>query len=266
MKLHYNIFTLLTSLLLLLTGCVESFPLPTIEDNQGWVYSTRYSDEFNGDELDSQKWHPNNPEWIGREPSLFLPKNVRVEDGMLILSSHREEPINPPSDAYHTFTSAAVQSVDTLHYGFYEIRAKAQNSAISSAFWLYVNDSLRQEEIDIFEICGRNDNDSSYEDTYFATAHYMRFKDTIHIKSSNAYRTGYKLSEQYIIAGLEWNEQEIIWYLNGVEIHRCDNKHWFSPETVNFDCETFPTWWGLPSDDDNGGEFKIDYFRFWTKK
>lgn len=249
----------------MLVGCAKQHPQPNIPAAEGWNYSEKYSDEFDGKTLDTAKWHPNNPSWLGREPALFLPENVRLQDGMLILSSHREEPLNPPTDKYHTFTSAAVQSTDTLHYGFYEIRAKASNSAISSAFWLYVNDSLRQEEIDIFEICGRHDTDTTYEDTYFATAHYLRFKEDIHIKRSLPYRAGFKLADQFFVAGLDWNEDEIIWYFNGEAIHRCANEHWHSPETVNFDCETFPSWWGLPSDTDNGGEFEIEYFRFWTK-
>ncbi len=244
----------------------KEFPSPTLAIPQtGWQYSLEYSDEFDGEKLDRTKWHDTNPNWLGRKPALFMAKNVRLEDGMLILSSHREEPTNPPSDEYHTFTSAAVQSVDTLHYGFYEIRSKASNSAISSAFWLYVNDSTMQEEIDIFEICGRHDTDSMYEHSYFATAHYLFHADTVHEKRTRTHITDFKLAERFIVAGLEWNENEIIWYVDGVEVHRCKNEYWKLPETVNFDCETFPTWWGLPSDTDNGGEFKIEYFRYWTK-
>ena len=261
-----NLLLTIATATLLTVGCSENHPKPTIENPEGWSYNEKYSDEFEGSQLDTTRWHPNNPVWLGREPALFLPKNVRVEGGMLILSSHREEPVNPPTDKYHTYTSSAVQSVDTLHYGFYEIRAKAQNSSISSAFWLYVNDSLRQEEIDIFEICGRHDTDTTYEDTYFATAHYLEFKENIHNKSSMPYRAGFKLADEFFVAGLDWNKDEIIWYFNGKEIHRTENVHWDDPETVNFDCETFPTWWGMPSDTDNGGEYQIEYFRYWTKK
>ncbi len=259
--------TLIGSLALLLAvSCTTADPQPTLLEpsDKKWVLNHEYSDEFDGNELNTERWHPNNPNWLGREPALFLKKNVRVEDGMLILSSHREEPQNPPSDKYHTFTSAAVQSTDTLHYGFYEIRSRAQNSAISSAFWLYVNDSTMQEEIDIFEICGRHDTDPSYEHSYFATAHYLYHPDTVHEKRTRTHKTDFRLADQFIVAGLDWNKDEIIWYVDGEEVHRCDNEYWHLPETVNFDCETFPTWWGLPSDSDNGGEYKIDYFRYWT--
>ena len=48
------------------------------------------------------------------------------------------------------------------------------------------------------------------------------------------------------------------------ESRRRKNDYWHSPETINFDSEAFPTWWGLPSDQDQGGEFEIEYFRYWT--
>ena len=40
----------------------------------------------------------------------------------------------------------------------------------------------------------------------------------------------------------------------------------FADKTIiNFDSEAFPSWWGLPSDTDNGGEFQIEYFRYWSE-
>ncbi len=244
----------------------SSMPIPHAPNAEQWVYSQKHSDEFNETTLDAKKWHPNNPDWLGREPSLFLSKNVRVENGYLILSSHREEPQNPPNDKYHTYTSSAVQSKEKLHYGFYEARVKASDSAISSAFWLYTKDDEKQEEIDIFEICGRQKGSSS-ENVYFATAHYLDFKKDEHFKKGGTFKpTSYRFAEAYVIAGLEWNEKEVIWYLNGKEVHRIPNTHWDEPETVNFDSETFPSWWGLPQEGDNGGEFYIDYFRYYTKK
>lgn len=87
---------------------------------------------------------------------------MRVENGQLILTGKRENVADAP-EGYHTFTTAAVQSKKKVLYGFFEIKCKPMNSALSSAFWLYTQDSIKQEEIDIFEICGRNDAAPSYE-------------------------------------------------------------------------------------------------------
>ena len=238
---------------------------PTTEvGSDNWKYEPSISDEFEQAELDTTKWYDTNPTWIGRAPSLFRASNVSIEDGMLVLTGKREEVADAP-EGYHTFTSAAVQSKRKVLYGYFEIMCKPMNSALSSAFWLYTPDSVKQEEIDIFEICRRNDTDTAYAHTYFATTHFMIHKQGVQISDHVAHKTDYKLAEHSIVAGLKWTREEIIWYLDGKEIRRRRNDFWHSPETINFDSEAFPTWWGLPSDEDNGGRFEIEYFRYWSQ-
>lgn len=205
-----------------------------------------------------------NPTWEGRKPSLFLPRNVRVEGGKMILTGKREEVGNAP-EGYHTFTSAAVQSTRKVLYGFFEIKFKAMNSALSSAFWLYIQDSVKQEEIDIFEICGRHDTDKEYPLTYYATSHFILKQKGLQISDHVAYSNGTPWAEQEAVAGLKWTRDELVWYVNGKEIRRRKNDFWHSPQTINFDSEAFPTWWGLPGDTDNGGTFEIEYFRYWNQ-
>ena len=149
---------------------------------------------------------------------------------------------------------------------FFEIKCKPMNSALSSAFWLYTQDSIKQEEIDIFEICGRNDAAPSYEKIYFATSHYILKKQNLQISDHVEHLTEGRWADQWITAGLKWTRDELVWYVNGKEIRHRKNDFWHSPETINFDSEAFPSWWGLPSDQDNGGEFQIEYFRYWTEK
>lgn len=250
---------------ILLISCTKEHPAPFISGgSNGWVYNERISDEFDGDTLDLTRWYDHNPHWLGREPSYFSANNVELRDGMLVLHGKREDLPELPA-GYHTFTSAAVQSVDTVLYGFFEIKCKAMNSALSSAFWLYVQDSVKQEEIDIFEICGRNDTDPNFDKTYFATSHYILKKENVHISDHVAHKTDDRLADQFIVSGLEWTRDEIVWYVNGEVVRRRKNDFWHSPETINFDSEAFPSWWGLPSENDNGGEFQIEYFRYWTK-
>ena len=262
--------TTLTSCGIQQTSLEPSFqrPQPTILEENGettsWIYNEQISDEFEAP-FDTVKWFDCNPVWIGREPSLFRTTNVRTEGGQLILSGKREDVAEAP-EGYHTFTSAAVQSKTKVLYGFFEIACKPMDSALSSAFWLYTNDSIKQEEIDIFEICGRNDAQPSYEKKYFATSHYLLFKNNIQISDHVEYLTEGRWADQWITAGFKWTRKELVWYVNGKEIRRRANDFWHSPETINFDSEAFPGWWGLPSETDNGGEFRIKYFRYWTEK
>ncbi|MDN5205090.1 family 16 glycosylhydrolase [Fulvivirgaceae bacterium BMA10] len=253
----------------LLTACKSSHKIGSLKpsttvDYGNWKYDSSISDEFDQSQLDTTKWYDTNPTWIGRAPALFRSSNVELKDGMMVLTGKRENVPNAP-EGYHTFTTAAVQSKRKVLYGYFEIRCKPMKSALSSAFWLYTPDSVKQEEIDIFEICGRHDTDTSYEHTYFATTHYIIKKRDFKISDHVAHKTEYKLADQFIVAGLKWTREEIIWYLNGEEIRRRKNDFWHSPETINFDSEAFPTWWGLPSDEDNGGTFEIDYFRYWSQ-
>lgn len=243
-------------------------PMPVMVEEKGlsdqWIYNEQISDEFEA-QFDTTKWYRNNPNWIGRAPSLFRESNVRVADGQLILTGKRETVAGAP-EGYHTFTSAAVQSKTKVLYGYFEIECKPMDSAISSAFWLYTNDSIKQEEIDIFEICGRNDTDPTYDKTYFATSHYILSKQNVQISDHVKHLTDGRWADQWITAGFKWTRDELVWYVNGKEVRRRHNDFWHSPETINFDSETMPTWWGLPSDSDNGGDFRIKYFRYWTEK
>ncbi len=270
MNIYRNIFILgiYTICSGILSGCTQksqSFPLPTgISDSVHWVYNETISDEFENSSLDTTKWYACNPTWQGRQPSLFRKENVRLEDGKLILTGKREEIKNAP-EGYHTFTSAAVQSKHKVLYGFFEIKCKPMKSALSSAFWLYIQDSVKQEEIDIFEICGRHDSLPYYPKTYFATSHYIIKTHDLQISDHVKYMSDIPWSERTFTAGLMWTRDELIWYVDGKEIRRRKNDFWHSPETINFDSEAFPSWWGLPASNDNGGEFQIEYFRYWNK-
>lgn len=255
-------------LVVLITSCSEkkeqAFPAPLAPvGTEHWVYNEEISDEFQGTTIDTTKWFNYNPTWIGRQPSLFRPENVRVEGGQLILTGKREQVADAP-EGYHTFTSAAVQSKKKVLYGFFEIKCRPMNSALSSAFWLYVQDSIKQEEIDIFEICGRHDSLPDFPYTYYATSHYMLKTYGLHISDHVAHHSEMPWAERTLVAGLKWTIDELVWYVDGQEIRRRKNDFWHSPETINFDSEAFPTWWGLPSDTDHGGEFQIEYFRYWS--
>lgn len=197
-----NLLLLPTLAMALFCACTENvnqqestWPQPCMEGNSGnWVYNTQISDEFEAP-FDTAKWYDHNPTWLGRQPSLFRKENVRVENGQLILTGKRENVADAP-EGYHTFTTAAVQSKKKVLYGFFEIKCKPMNSALSSAFWLYTQDSIKQEEIDIFEICGRNDAAPSYEKIYFATSHYILKKQNLQISDHVEHLTEGRWADQ----------------------------------------------------------------------
>ncbi len=132
-------------------------------DNRGkWKYSLDFSDEFDAQQLNSEKWHDHHIFWSGRAPSFFSANNVRMENGKLILTA-RYENIPEMDEAnsklpegttrYENYTTAAVMSTRKSHYGYFEIKAKAAKASITSSFWLKASDGDKSE-IDVFEIVG----------------------------------------------------------------------------------------------------------------
>ena len=114
---------------------VQRTPRPAFLPQEGeWAPIPELCDEFEGAELDAAKWHPNNPQWKGRQPGWFHTRNVAVAQGKLHLTMKAEDLPDLP-DGYHTFTSAAVKSKAKVRYGYFEIRCKAMDSKGSSAFW-----------------------------------------------------------------------------------------------------------------------------------
>ncbi len=230
-----------------------------------WKFIEGLSDEFNGSSLDTAKWYPFNPGWKGREPGYFSPGNVNVRHGNLVLTSKTESPGDLPP-GYNTFTTAAVKSRNRMLYGYYEVRFKPMDSRASSAFWFYAIDPDIWTEIDVFEICGRHP-EKEWEHKYFATTHVMKYpdlKDGVH--DNVEWKTPYRLADDFQICGLEWNEREIRWYLNGEVIRTRENTYWHQPLEMNFDSETMPEWFGLPNPGDKAGHFRIDYVRVWQEE
>jgi len=69
----------------------DALPLSD-QDNEGkWTRYEPMWDEFDGADLNSDKWYPTNPRWLGRQPALFYPGNVKVSDGKLHLTMRKQE-------------------------------------------------------------------------------------------------------------------------------------------------------------------------------
>ena len=93
-----------------------------------WVPIPELTDEFDGNRLDSKKWHDHNPQWTGRKPGFFSKSNVAVRDGKLHLTARAEDLPNLP-EGYHTFTTAAVKSKTLVKYGYFEIKCRPRSAS-----------------------------------------------------------------------------------------------------------------------------------------
>ena len=228
-----------------------------------WEPLAALTDEFEGKELDPRKWHPNNPEWKGRQPGLFLEKNVTVSDGKLHITMKRENLPDLPK-GYHTYTCGAVKSKAEALYGYFEVKAKAMKSRGSSAFWFYRSTPTLWTEIDVFEIGG---GAPGHERKDYMNVHVFRTPEEPdrHWDKSVVWEAPWDLADDYHVYALEWDKARLRWYVDGVVRRTQENTHWHQPLHLNFDSETMPEWFGLPEEETLPSTFSVEYVRAWKK-
>jgi beta-glucanase (GH16 family) len=243
----------------------DAFPLSDQGNKGNWKKYEPMSDEFDAPTLDPRKWWPNNPTWKGRKPALFSPGNVVTREGKLHLAMRKEHLAEMDKlDGYHTYTSAAVQSKTRVKYGYFEVKAKAMESAGSSSFWFYAIDKDWHTEIDVYEIGGRA---PGFEKKYNMNVHVFRTPaEKRHWSLHGEWIAPENLAEDYHVYGLEWDKERVAWYVDGVLVRWVENTDWHQPLTLNFDSETMPNWFGLPKDEDLPSVYSVEYVRAWKKQ
>ncbi len=269
------------------TEVIKSIPLPPL--NQRWVVNEQYSDEFNGEDLDEQKWHRVHPTWMGRQPGLFVAENVSFRDGCMVLKGEKMERdtiIN--GTKFNVSCAAVISKKREAHYGYYECRFKANKTTLSSTFWLSTpgvtfptegrqpegsESGVFRQELDICECIGRT---GDFQGKIFAQGmnanmHYWFTPEGEPIEDQRAKECrisrpdGALLSEDFNTFGCWWRDSESAsFYLNNEqESHRqfiarkthkdpYDNPFRFTePMTLNLVVETYPyPWIELPNDEE----------------
>ncbi|MBU3021356.1 family 16 glycosylhydrolase [Aestuariibacter sp. A3R04] len=292
--------------------------------NQGeWVYNTEVSDEFNGDTIDEDRWyivgkfengkpvykHPDNPKkwvWKGRAPSQFSGRNYRLEEGKLVLET-RWEPDFPFSDEvrkphfgdplpYENITTACFISRKFFTYGYIEIRSKAADAEVTSAFWSMGN----KIELDFFEQFGdHRDPEKNHLDRelWWSLRDWQTgLPDAGKPVFTQHKDLGFRVADDFHVYGFEWDESGFKYYVDGKlisEVSKDDVRKWAlenrnvpedydgwvadRPISLWLDQETFP-WHGVPDSledleknspegekEDGVVDFEIDYVRVWQK-
>lgn len=228
-------------------------------------------DEFQGDTLNSDLWvtRGNGPRRCGYNAD----SQVSLRDGNLIITGE----YLTDGEYGEGWYTAAVKLRERYKQGYYEIRCIVNDSpSYWSAFWIQADGPYTASiskggpggaEIDIFE-------STEYSDGKYAVTH------AIHCAGVDGVQEGFQsamlgkfygdnVTRKYNTYGLEWTEDEYIFYINGVETVRSTFGNGVSqvPEDVivsleipdgdkleEFDKKTFKT------------EFIVDYVKIYQKK
>lgn len=258
-----------------------------------------WSDEFDGTELDRSKW---TYIWweTERKGGYWHEDMVSVENGNLVISSqYFDEPLeNYHYDKWHDkinfdeykagWYTGAISSINLYEqkYGYFEVRCKLPAAyGLWSAFWM-MNDKVEDvdgsgrdgTEVDIFESFYYKDHWWG-NDCVVSGIHYDGYGEDHKGDSIGKTFIENDPYTQYNTYGLEWNENEYIFYLNGVETGRLNTGGVSqNPEylllTVEFSGEN-----GVASGDRHGAgdikktpdenwpaEFVVDYVRCYQYK
>lgn len=301
----------------------DVLPFSDPANTGGWVLNREVSDEFDGETIDEARWyivgkfedgkpvyrHPDKPNkkvWRGRAPSQFSGRNYRLENGKLILET-RWEPDFPFSDEirvpvfgeampHANITTACFISRKAFKYGYMEIKSKAADAEVTSAFW-----SMGQGfEFDFFELFGDHRDvqklDLDRELWWSSRDWNPAVNETGKPVYTEHHDLGFRVADDFHIYGVEWDENGVKYYVDGKLLSTvtssqvtkwarenrqvpADYQGYVANKPLNLwlDQETFP-WHGIPDskedlelnspageNEDGVVDFAIEYVRVWQK-
>ena len=246
---------LLILLLVLLSACASlnpspthtpeptATPMPTEIPSPGPEWTLVWADEFDlpdGSPLNPEFWNyqkgTGNGGWGNNESQFYTDRieNSFIEDGKFVIQALDEKYMGAK------YTSARVNTMVKAEflYGRFEARAKLPNTqGIWPAIWMMptfikYGDWPASGEIDIVEMIGR-DPYAVHGTIHYGNPHGSRTK-------SYFLPTLESFDQDFHVFAIEWEPEEIRWYVDDVEFHKVRSNEWFTsyenaPKTAPFD-------------------------------
>ena len=196
-------------------------------------FTETFVEDFDG-ELNTAVWsghyqYGNTSE--ARKGSYWNKNLVKTENGNLIIPVvYLEEGMGGKGAGWYTAgidTDSDSPDGFSQKFGYFECRCILPKGAdIWSAFWL-MNDGVYEvgedgrdgTEIDIFESDCYGD---PFENSITSNLHFDGYGDYHQKHGATKFRLKNNPYEEFNTYGLEWNENEYIFYINGVETFRTD--------------------------------------------
>lgn len=230
MKYLLTLLTLTASLVSAVLFSPDTYAAPpTAPENKVWQQT--FSDEFESSSLNSSNWSScyhwyytplNGCTNAGyNEEQWYLPSQVGQENGHLRLTAERR--LNTPGvgtgNTPRTFdyvsgmvsTGGANWMSDakqTFRYGYIEARIRVPSGqGLWPAFWMLPADYNWPPEIDILELVG-NEPNIAHMNTHW--------NDGSARQDMSSYTNAAPFSDDWHTFGIDWKEDSITWYIDGV--------------------------------------------------
>ncbi len=194
-------------------------------------FTITFEEEFEG-ELDRSIWsghYQYGNKTVSRKGSYWNQYLAETKDGNLVIPVvYLEEGMGGEGAGWY---SAGIDTDDdapngfSQKFGYFECRCILPKGAdIWSAFWLMNSGVFNEDgsgrdgtEIDIFESDCYGD---FMENSVTSNLHFDSYNEMHQKHGAKKFLTGNNPYEEYNTYGLEWNENEYIFYINGVETFR----------------------------------------------
>ncbi|MFM0221260.1 family 16 glycosylhydrolase [Paraburkholderia dipogonis] len=281
-------FVATAGLLSLLAPAAHANP-PVVSGN-GWtadvIANPAFNDDFNGTQpdgtgVDTTKWNYRTDQYKSQLNSVQTPANVSVANGNMIVSLLKQDTPNVvgPNGTIITqhYTGGGLISKQRFRYGYYETSIKINSTpGWHSSFWLQEGDGSntfttdRRTEIDVFEI----NSASLTKIQHNLFKWYPPFTGsgagelTTNPYVYSGFATGQNFSTAYHTYGVDWEENSITFYIDGVAVTKSPAPIAYPPSADTHDPvsiwltdvasgSTLPT--------ASADQIYFDYVRYWQK-
>ena len=165
-------------------------------------------------------------------------------------------------------TAAAVISRGRFMHGYMEVRTRAADAAVTSAFWAIGH----QSEIDVYEQLGRPKRQGNIRDNYYMFSIYDWRPPVVRPNKvwTHVHELPFRVADEFHVYGCEWEDEILRFYLDGELVREVTREEvgerWTltNPMELWFDKEIFE-WLGVPHREELPADYEIDYVRVWQK-
>jgi len=235
-------------------------------------YDLKWAEEFDGPEINTEIWNFKEGFSKNYEQQFYTSqnRNVRIENGMLIIEAHKEQ--HQKGD----YTSARINTLNKKHfkYGRIEFLAKLpKGKGTWPAIWMLGINHLTKGypacgEVDIMEHVGKTPGEIN------SSVHYPE-PDNIRMNSATQnYNLPYSVDGFYNYA-IEWDKKHISYFINDIkyftfnidEANRKGRKNSFrKPFYLILNLALGGKWAGEIDDTIFPARFYVDYVRYYQLK